>query len=368
MTKLLDRQLFFSYLQSYVICLVSMLSLFIIVDLFANLDNIAENHRGLANMFAFIFVYYSSKVAMIFDRLSESIVLMAAMFTVAWMQRNNEILPLLSAGVSTRRVVRPVLVAACAMVGVAVLNQEFVLPTIDPQLVENRQDVNDKDIFVKGGLESNGISISGLVAKKSTLTVKNFTVVFPNGGGWEGIPNLQAQDAHYLPEDKSPDGKKCWQLVGARPPSIPTIPRSDILTNPVEGKYYLYVKEIDFEAATRPKNWEIFVPTAQLLIEMGKVEYSRRQGIAVLFHCRLTRPLLGMLLVFMGLSVILRDQNRNVFINVAQCLLLCVVFFLSSFACRFLGDHGDFAPMVAAWLPVLIFGPLSFVMFDAVHT
>ena len=70
----------------------------------------------------------------------------------------------------------------------------------------------------------------------------------------------------------------------------------------------------------------------------------------------------------MGLSVILRDQNRNVFINVGQCLLLCVTFFLSSSACKFLGDHGDFAPMVAAWLPVLIFGPLSFVMFDAVHT
>jgi lipopolysaccharide export system permease protein len=72
--------------------------------------------------------------------------------------------------------------------------------------------------------------------------------------------------------------------------------------------------------------------------------------------------------VFMGLSVILRDQNRNVFINVAQCLLLCVGFFLCSFACRYLGDSGVFAPMVAAWLPVLVFGPLSFVMFDAVHT
>jgi lipopolysaccharide export system permease protein len=367
MTKLLDRQLFFSYLQSYVICLVSMLSLFIIVDLFANLDNIAENHRGLGNMFAFIFVYYSAKVAMIFDRLSESIVLMAAMFTVAWMQRNNEILPLLSAGVSTRRIVRPVLVAASVMVGVAVLNQEFVLPTIDPLLIEQK-DTSDKEIAVKGGMESNKISISGMTAKKSTLTIRNFAVVFPNGDGWEGIPNLQAQEAHYLPEDKSPDGRKCWQLVGTRPPTIANIPRPDILTNPVEGKYYLYVKEIDFEAATRPKNWEMYVPTWQLLEEMGKVEYSRRQGIAVLFHTRLTRPILGVLLVFMGLSVILRDQNRNLFVNVGQSLILCVGFFLASFVCRFLGDHGEFAPMVAAWLPVLVFGPLSFVMFDAVHT
>ena len=204
MTKLLDRQLFFSYLQSYVICLVSMLSLFIIVDLFANLDNIAENHHGLVNMLSFIFVYYSSKVVMIFDRLSESIVLMAAMFTVAWMQRNNEILPLLSAGVSTRRVVRPVLVAACVMVGVAALNQEFVLPTVDPLLLENKDAGDNKDLLVKGGLESNGISISGHSAKKNSLTIKNFTVVFPNGGGWEGMPNLQAQERTTSPKTRVP--------------------------------------------------------------------------------------------------------------------------------------------------------------------
>jgi len=66
--------------------------------------------------------------------------------------------------------------------------------------------------------------------------------------------------------------------------------------------------------------------------------------------------------------VILRDQNRNVFISVGQCLVLCVLFFLVSFACRFFGDNGNFTPMLAAWLPVLVFGPLSFVMFDAVHT
>jgi lipopolysaccharide export system permease protein len=75
-----------------------------------------------------------------------------------------------------------------------------------------------------------------------------------------------------------------------------------------------------------------------------------------------------MLLVFMGLSIILRDQNRNVFISTGLCLILCAVFFIAGFACKFLGERDFVAPVIAAWLPVLIFGPLSFVMFDAVHT
>src|SRR5262249_16823916 len=123
-----------SYVKSYVVCLTSLMGLFIVVDLFMNLESLTENHKD--DFLPFVAVYYASKSTIIFDRLSEAIILMSAMFTIAWMQRNNEILPLLSAGVSTRRVVRPVLIGACLMVLLAVLNQELVLPNIDPFLVE----------------------------------------------------------------------------------------------------------------------------------------------------------------------------------------------------------------------------------------
>ena len=83
---------------------------------------------------------------------------------------------------------------------------------------------------------------------------------------------------------------------------------------------------------------------------------------------RLTRPILGLLLVFMGLSVILRDQNRNVYISTALCLVLCGLFFGACFACKHLGDNEYLSPALAAWLPVLVFGPLAFVLFDAIHT
>ena len=305
---------------------------------------------------------------MIFDRLSEAIVLLAAMFTVAWMQRNNEILPLLSAGISTRRVVQPVLIAAFAMVGLAVLNQEMVLPTIDPFLVEFKADGStDKEMDVKGGFESNGIHISGKTAHQKDLMVKDFTVVFPNSFGFENLTTLQAKEAYYLPPEGDIPG--CWKLVGTTPPRLPpNFNRPELLRNDVDGRYYLTVKEIDFMTATRPKNWAMFVPTMQLLDELGRVDQNKKSSLAVMFHMRLTRPALGILLVFMGLSVILRDQNRNIFISAGLCLMLCVTFFLVGFACKYLGDHDNVAPLVAAWMPVLLFGPLSLVMFDAVHT
>src|SRR5262249_52755607 len=102
--------------------------------------------------------------------------------------------------------------------------------------------------------------------------------------------------------------------------------------------------------------------------ELNKTDSPRLAAMAVLFHMRLTRPILGLILVFLGLSVILRDQNRHVFISAGLCLGLCAFFFAACFACQQLGNSDVLAPALAAWLPVLFFGPLAFVLFDAIHT
>ena len=50
------------------------------------------------------------------------------------------------------------------------------------------------------------------------------------------------------------------------------------------------------------------------------------------------------------------------------CLVLCGVFFAACYACKMLGDNDYINPALAAWLPVLFFGPHALVLFDAVHT
>src|SRR6266516_4278163 len=135
MFTLFDRQLTYSFVKAYIFCLISLLGMYVVIDLFMNLDDFTRD-GSFADTVNYIVTYYGYKTTQIFDRLAEAIALLAAMFTVAWMQRNNELLPLLSAGVSTRRVVLPVLAGAFVMLGLAALNQEFILPQIDNFLVE----------------------------------------------------------------------------------------------------------------------------------------------------------------------------------------------------------------------------------------
>src|ERR1700722_10832744 len=116
MFTILDRQMIYGFIKAYLFCLISLMGLFIVVDLFMNLEDFTAN-KDLDAVIRLVASYYGYKSFQIFDRLCESMILLAAMFTVAWMQRNNELLPLLSAGVSTRRAVQPVFVCAFAMMG-----------------------------------------------------------------------------------------------------------------------------------------------------------------------------------------------------------------------------------------------------------
>jgi len=368
MLKLLDRMLVRNYVKAYLICLVSLLSLFIVVDLFTNLDDFTQGHKGFVGVLQHIGLYYSYKIAQVFDRLCEAIVLMAAMFTVAWIQRNNELLPVLSAGVSTRRMVRPVLLSACGMLGLSIANQELILPRVDNYVLENRRDLEGKqDIPVTGQFESNGTHIKGETANRSLHTVKNFLCVIPDKNSRDTITRMTAREGRYVSPGDGPNTGG-WMLIGTQPETIDDGPCPENLKKIVNGKFFLKTQEVDFEAVTRQRNWWMFMSTWRLYDEMYKTDPQRLASVAVLFHMRLTRPALGLILVFLGLSVILRDQNRNVFISTGLCLMLCAVFFLAGFFCKHLGDHEYLSPAFAAWLPVLVFGPLSFVMFDAIHT
>src|SRR5207248_1725244 len=108
--------------------------------------------------------------------------LLAAMFTIAWMQRHNEMLPLLSAGVSMRRIVLPLIVCSCILLSLAVLNQELLIPHLGAKILMQKDDPDgDKEVFVSGRFESNLIHIEGGQAQRKEMIVRNFHVVMRGG-------------------------------------------------------------------------------------------------------------------------------------------------------------------------------------------
>ena len=369
MITTLDRLFLISFFRSYAIVLSSLLSLYVVIDLFTNIDSFGKPGGGFRSVVEHITQYYGYQITLIFDRMAEAITLLAAMFTVSWMQRNNELLPQLSAGIPTRRVLRPVLLGSAVTLSFAPLNQELVIPRIANQLLVPKDDPEGaKAQVLLGAYDPTGVHIEGMAGFRKEQRVVKFFATFPESSPG-GMMHLVAEEAVYVPPGTDPQSggwllRQTTPVVvdGPLPPGLSAVPTSD------RYPYFLKTQDADFDAVTRGASWFLFAPTPKLRELLDRPDTRRQGKVAVMFHMRITRPLVGALLTLLGLAVILRNPNRHVFISAGLCLVFSAWFYLCVLACKYLGDNSYVSPPLAAWLPVLLFGPATLVSFDSIHT
>lgn len=366
MMTTLDRMFLLSFFRSYAIVWTSLISLYVVIDLFTNIDDFGKRGGGIQSVVEHIVAYYGHKVAQIFDLLAEAITLMAAMFSVAWLQRNNELLPQLSAGIPTRRVLRPILLGAAITLALGPLNKEFVIPRIAEELMKPRDDrEGTRAMVLMGAYDPTGVHIEGMAGFRKDRKIVAFYATFPENTP-SGMFHLSAKEAEYIPPGPGPETGG-WLLKDAEPESFdrPLPPYLKMLD---PGRFFLKTEETDFDAVSRGATWYIFASTPKLHELLGRPEPRRQSKIAVEFHRRITRPIIGGLLVVLGLSVILWNPNRHVILSTGFCMVICAVVFGLDLACKFLGNNDFVSPPLAAWLPVLVFGPVTIAAFDAIHT
>lgn len=97
---IIDRYLLRQFAQTFLICFLSLIGLYVVFDLITHLDEFVECGKRAGGVGAFILQYYSYQPILFFDRTGGLIALVSAMFTVAWIQRHQEMTALMAAGVS----------------------------------------------------------------------------------------------------------------------------------------------------------------------------------------------------------------------------------------------------------------------------
>jgi lipopolysaccharide export system permease protein len=366
MITTLDRMVLFAFFRSYLIVWSSLIGLFVVIDLFTHLDAYMNRPGGFISIANYIFRYYSFRVPQVFDLLAEPISLMAATFTVAWMQKNNELLPQLSAGIPTRRIIRPLILGAAITITFAPLNQEFLIPEIADELMTARDDQEgSKAQVLMGAFDTSGVHLEGERGFRRDKRIELFYATFPETSP-SGMVHLCASEAIYIPPGDGPLTGG-WMLTNTTPDSF-TGPPPTNLTVLGTGRCFLKVESADFDTVSRGGTWYVFASTSRLREMLTGAEPRRQVKMAVQFHTRITRPFVGCLLVLLGVSVILWNPNRHVILSSGLCLIIGVGFYACVLGCKALGDADYITPPLAAWLPVMVYGPLALVAFDAIHT
>jgi lipopolysaccharide export system permease protein len=198
--KILDKQRYWAFFKAYVICYVSLVGLYVVIDAFANLDEFYKRAEG-AELFRIMARYYLVHQSQFFDQLCGVIGMMAAIFTVTWMQRNNEQLAMLAAGISTHRAILPVLVSSVIVNAIAVGNQEVIIPHFGEELSRRHDDDGRQKVnYVTQRYDSRSIMIHGKRADRAHKTIERFYATLGRKV-IHVLREIEAQQATYIPPD-----------------------------------------------------------------------------------------------------------------------------------------------------------------------
>ncbi len=104
--KILDRYVIRNFIQAYVYCIVGFLSIWLIFDVSDNISTFIDQRLGLVR----VAQYYLTQVPQILVILLPVSLLLALLFCLGRMSRANEIVSMLTAGISIPRVLLPLFI------------------------------------------------------------------------------------------------------------------------------------------------------------------------------------------------------------------------------------------------------------------
>lgn len=382
--RILDQQRYWAFTKAYVVCFVSFVGLYIVIDAFSNFDEFLNVTRETTQLFKVIGRFYLVRSTAIYDRLCGVISMMAAVFTVTWMQRDNELIAMLAAGVSTQRIIRPVLISAVVVNLLAVANQEYIIPRFADELQKSHGDDGDKKVVMLAHRrDHNDIVILGREGLRKSKVITKFSATLPAGHHGQ----IEAELARYVgPEETSRPLSGGWLLRNARIAPADTVIDREVLV-PVDaatlaqmpltneggaeprGAAYFLKTNVSFEALTRRRDWYVYGSTSELFGAMNDpVNVTERSEMEIYLHTRMIRPMLAMALMFVSLPFVLGGVGRNMFANLGMSLGTSAAFYAIGFLAQYLAANGILSATQAAWGPFILFGTVAAARWDSIRT
>jgi lipopolysaccharide export system permease protein len=347
--RLLDRYVIRNFLQVYLYCIAGFISIWLIFDVSDNISTFIDEHVSL-----FLVVrYYATQIPQVFIILLPVSLLLSLLFTLGRMSRSNEVVSMLTAGVSLPRVLLPLIGMGLLTVGASMALNYSLAPHaelarksflseaqarpdryIQGQIFRNRTDSRTWFVqnFLPGGNTFNNVQVLQQDANDNIVT------------------NYQATRAYYRPETKT------WDLENVR------VAHYDHAGNITKEEFYPSLKiehwsETPFRLGSANVRAEFLS-----LPELREYLHFNSDFPATLLapfrthlQYRLALPWTCLVVVCIAAPLGIGFSRRGVLSSVAAAVIL--VFAMNFLVHLFLalGEGDRVSPWVAAWAPNLLF-------------
>ena len=346
MMRILDRYVVRAFLSSLLVAMTVLVGLYLLVHFFSHVRYLSGAREVFeaegTSLFVGICTYYMVHLPELTVLFGPYAIMMAAMYAIHQLEQNNELIPMYAVGVTRLRVALPlVFVTIILSLGLLAL-REGLVPRIAPDMARYHRmyqgDTEAVDERVPPLRDGRGQVLIAATWDRENRTLSGVNVYTP------GRRDPIAFDELVWNSDVEPPR---WTTSTPSPDFDPS-------------------RETDLE----PSDIEIG-PRSQARLGFADLrrltqKRPRRLDLAATLHSHITYPFGPLVLVLIGLPLVMRSRKRNAFIGLGLAVLLSLAFFSTSQILLRMGSQGQFvSPIIAAWIPTIVFGSIGLILFEA---
>ena len=383
--KILDKYVAKNFLIGYAISFLVLIGLRMMIDLFVNIDEFTE-HKNLTtvNILSNIIIFYGTQCSLYFRDFAGIITVVAAVFSLGKMTKNNELIAVMASGVSLKRVIAPIIILALLLTGILIIDQELIIPSIANQLTRSHDDLPGHQAYSISCLtDSKGSVINSSMYEEATETLHNPSIILKTQlepGKWKTLGWITADKATFDHSTNSwvfssqiinPETKEIKTFGGTL--QRITIPGKDSEMDPIaDVKAYKSDLTPELIPIRRKEQFTSLLSSAQLN-ELAKhgTKVRDQAKLYIQKNTRITDPIINLIMLLVALPILVCRDARNMKSAIIISFSTTMACFIASFVCKMLGTEMFFnqiRPLLFAWLPVLIFLPVAVVELDSMKT
>jgi lipopolysaccharide export system permease protein len=379
--KLLDRYIARNFLYGYCIALFVLMGLFLTIDLFLNVDEFAElltEHPELdlsvLDVVMDIVRFYSIRCALWYKDMAGMIIIIAAVFSLSRMTRNNELIAVMASGMSLKRILAPILVLSVLLTGLMILDQEFLIPEYAYELTRDHDDITYKNVYSIWfmGDEKGSLFCSQQYDETAGTLLEPFIILREQAEGADDVytvvGTITAAAAVY------DDQRQGWVLTEGRQMLLAQDElqsASRQLTEPVDFYPSSLAPE---DIPIRKREGFKSLLSLRQLTELERHSGVRKTDMAQLAlqkHSRFTDPIINLIMLMVALPVLVCRDPKAMKTAILISFVLTTSCFLVVFICKLFAAEvflGRVRPALWVWAPIFIFFPLAVIEIDSMKT
>lgn len=355
--KLLDWYILKRFLVTFFFAVLLLISVICVIDVTERLDDFMTSEATFTEV---VVDYYFNFIPWIANMLSPILIFISAVFITARMAAHTEFVAMLSSGMSYRRILVPYVMGGALIAGLTF----YLIGWVIPRTNQGRVDFENK--FFESEYKFDGHNVHIKISPEEYVYLENYNSDLDIAYQFtlERIKNNRV--IYKLKTDKLSWNKKSetWHMDVYSEREY--IDNKEIFKEGVNKDLKINLTPKDFGNTYMLQSTFTLPELERYIVELEAKGAENVSIYLVEKYERYTYPFAIIILTIIGVVVSSKKSREGTGFKIAFGFVLAFVYILMVIISRNFANVGDIHPLLASWIPNIIFSIIGFVLYKQV--